>query len=386
MTGGKRGIGMIDELKRLLDQLEDTLDPAEQRAIHERHARALRFEPVDRLPIVMQYPAPPDGQYPPFPHRQAFHDPQKMLFNELVHAFETSICHHASVRDDLPFTIRANCGTVVIASLFGGRWEQHNDDPPWARPYESLDALEAVFDLDPLDFTRGLGPKVIAIYQFYNQAMADYPNVRRCVNVVLPDLQGPFDNAELLRGSDLYMDLYDRPELVRKLMERMVRAQVGFARHLQDLIAERFDGYAHQHATVLPGRILIRNDTPINVSAEMYREHIAGHDESVLSQMGGGGIHFCGKGEHLVPEILKLPSLTAIDLGQPEKNDLDGIYRQTSARRIPIIRLRLPEQDLLSGSAIRRFPTGVSLCHANRSLSEAGKRMATLETCLHRSI
>jgi len=370
---------MIDELKRLLDHLEATLKPAEQAAVHERHARALRFEPVERLPIVMQYPVPADGRFQPYPHREAFQDPAKMLFNELVHAFDTSICYHDRVGDDLPCTVRANCGTVVIASLFGGRWEQHNDDPPWVRPYEGLDALQAVFDIDPLDFTRGLCPKVIDIYRFYNQALADYPNVRQCVHIVLPDLQGPFDNAELLRGSAIYIDLYDSPELVQRLLERMVRAQVGFARHLHDLIREGYSGYSHQHATVLPGHILIRNDTPINISADMYRQHLAPHDEAVLSQMGGGGIHFCGKGDHLVPEILKLPSLTAIDMGQPAKNDLDKAYALCRQCRVPIVRLRVPEEDLLSGTVSRRFPTGASLAHAAPSQERAGQLMTALE-------
>ena len=112
----------------------------------------------------------------------------------------------------------------------------------------------------------------------------------------------------------------------------------------------------------------------------MYREHVAAHDEAVLKQLGGGGIHFCGKGEHLVPEILKLPSLTALDLGQPQKNDLDKIYRLAAVRKIPIVRLRLPEQDLLSGDAVRRFPTGVSLFHAADSLGDASRIMAALRS------
>ena len=202
---------MIDDLKRLLDYLEKNLDANEQKAVHDLHCRALRWEPVERLPIIMQYPLPADIGFRPFPHREAFNDPEKMLFNELVHAFDTSICHHHLVGDDLPFTIRANCGTIIIAALFGGRWEQHNDDPPWARPYKSVDALKAVFDIDPLDFARGICPKVIDIYRFYNQALADRPNLRRCVHIVLPDLQGPFDNAELLRGSEIYIDLCESP-------------------------------------------------------------------------------------------------------------------------------------------------------------------------------
>ncbi|HSW46884.1 MAG TPA: hypothetical protein VLM89_15085 [Phycisphaerae bacterium] len=367
---------MIDELKRLLDDLETRLDAWQQRTTHELHARALRFEPVERLPILFQYPAPADGPFKPFPHREAFNDPRKMLFNELVHAFETSICHHHRVGDDLPFTIRANCGTIVIASLFGGRWEQHNDDPPWARPYESLDAIRAVFDIDPLDFTRGICPRIIDTYRYYAEALAGCPNVRRCVSTVLPDLQGPFDNAELLRGSEIYIDLIEQPDLVRRLLEHMVRAQVGFARFLEDLIHEQYDGFCHQHATALPGHILIRNDTPINISPAMYREHVAEHDEAVLSRMGGGGIHFCGKGDHLVPEILKLPSLTAIDLGQPLMNDLDRVYARCAERRIPIVRLRVSEEEILAGRVRQRFPTGVSLVHAVASIERAREMTA----------
>src|SRR3990172_6812887 len=118
----------------------------------------------------------------------------------------------------------------------------------------------------------------------------------------------------------------------------MVEAQVGMAVHLRSLIREGYEGFSHQHATVLPGHILIRNDTPINISPDMYREHVAAHDEAVLSRLGGGGIHFCGKGEHLVPEILKLPSVTALDLGQPQKNDLDKAYSLAAARKVPIVR------------------------------------------------
>jgi len=367
---------MIDELKKLLDHLEVSLDAGEQSAIHDRHARALSFEPIERLPIIFQYPVPGDAAFKPFPYRQAFDDPGKMLFNELVSAFETSICYHGLVGDDLTFTIRANCGTVIIASMFGARTELHEDNPPWARPYDSVDALQAVFDIDPLDFTRGLCPKIVDIYRYYAQVLERYPNLRSCVKVVLPDLQGPFDNAELLRGSAIYTDLYEAPDLVQRLLETMVKAQAGFARRLQGLIHDDIPGTCHQHATALPGNILIRNDTPINISPAMYREHVAPHDEAVLNQMGGGGIHFCGKGDHLIPAILDVPSLTAIDLGQPEMNDLDAMYARAAERKVPIVRLRVPEDSLRSGAVLKRFPTGASLMHAAQSLDHARDLMS----------
>jgi hypothetical protein len=47
---------------------------------------------------------------------------------------------------------------------------------------------------------------------------------------VLPDLQGPLDTAELLRGSDIYTDLYDRPEMIQHALKVIATAQIGFVR------------------------------------------------------------------------------------------------------------------------------------------------------------
>jgi len=362
---------MIDALKQLLDHLETTLDPDLQAEILKHHVRTLRWEPIHRAPIVLQYPVPLDEPFQPFPHHEALADVEKMLYNELIGGFDTRTCYHHLVGDDLPFTIRANYGTVVIASMYGAAVEVLEDNPPWARPYESVTALEAVFDVDPHDFSRGWCPKVLETYRFYADTLAGYPNVRQCVKIVLPDLQGPFDNAEMLRGSGLYTDLIEAPERVARLLARMADTQVAFARKLMPLLHEPLAGFSHQHATTLPGHVLIRNDTPINISPVMYRDHVAAHDETVLKGLGGGGIHYCGKGDHLIPEILALPSLTAIDMGQPEMNDLDRVYRLLADRRIPLVRVRVPEEQLLSGQAHERFPTGVTFMHAVPSIEHA---------------
>ena len=351
---------MIDELKQLLEHLETTLDVDQQAEVIDLHIRTLNWEPIARPPIVMQYPVPADAPFQPFPHRQALADPEKMLFNELIGGFDTRSCYQHLVGDDVPFTIRANYGTVVIASMFGVKIDTHEDNPPWAHPYGSLDALEAVFDMDPVDFSRGWCPKVFDTYRYYAETLAGYPNVRQCVKRVLPDLQGPFDNAEMLRGSAIYIDLIENPELVHRLLEMMVKTQVALASALRDLLNDGPAGYSHQHATTIPGNILIRNDTPINISPAMYRDHVAPYDGQLLSRLNSGAIHYCGKGDHLVPEIVKVDSVTAIDMGQPEMNDLDTVYTQLTECKVPLVRARVPESQLLSGEAFERFPTGVT--------------------------
>ena len=366
---------MDDRLLRLLAQLEETVDLDEQAAIDGLHQRALGWEPVGRLPLVLAYPLPEDSAYEPYPHGEALDDPAKMLYNELVHAFGTSAVHHPSVGDDLPATIRANMGTGIVASLFGGRIQRMGDDPPWVEPLQSKDAYAAIIERDPRDYAQGWCPTVIERYRYYRETLADYSRLAGLVRLVLPDLQGPLDTVELLVGSRVYIDLYEGPEQVYGALEAVAVAQVGLAKLLTEQTNDGPVGMSHQHATAVRGNILIRNDSSILVSAKMYRELVAPHDGHVLTEMGGGGIHSCGRMEHLAAAYLSLPGIQCIDLGQPEMNDLDAIYGKAEAAQVSLVRVDLPAEQIASGEVMRRFPTGVSLFHQADTLAQAQEIM-----------
>lgn len=365
---------MNPRLNELLDHLAATLTPGREAGIEELHRRALSWQPVKRLPLVLSYPAPP-GRWSPYPHAEAIADPEKMLFNELVSAWGTSICHRETVGDDLPCTIRANFGCVVIASLFGARIEQVEDNPPWVRHFETRSEFAVALQRDPLDFTQGWCPRVVECYEFYRAALAPYPGLARLIKLVLPDLQGPMDTVELLRGSELYVDLYEDPALLADALAWAAAAQAGFERHLAHSVNDGPPGWAHQHGFVMRGPLLIRIDSAIMLSPRMYREQIAPHDERVLRELGGGGLHSCGNINLNGPEYLDVPSAQCLDLGQPELNDLDKLYALAQRRRIPLLRVSVKEEELTSGSVLRRFPTGVSLLHAAKSLDDARRIM-----------
>jgi hypothetical protein len=365
-------------LKELLIRLEAELNPECQRAIDRLHQKALNWEPVERLPLVVNFPYPADHPVQPFPHREIFDDPEKMLFNELVYAFSTSILLHgtgilpdAGLPDDLPYTIRANFGTVIIASLFGARVEQRDDNPPWVRHFQTEEEFLSVLDRDPLDFSMGICPTVAERYRFYLETLRDYPNVLKNVRIVVPDLQGPLDTLELLRGSAVYEDFILNPERTELALQRIAQAQVGFARHLHPFITDGPEGFAHQHATLIKGNILIRNDSAIMISPEMYAAQVARHDEFVLKELDGGGIHSCGKIDFNIPEIFKLPSIQCFDFGQSYLNDMDTVYELAKEKKIPLIRIRADQEELLSGKIQERFPTGVSLVYEAGSFEEA---------------
>lgn len=372
---------MNSRLAELLDHLSQSLTPEREAEIEGLHRRALSWQPVERLPLITSYPAPP-GRFRPFPHAEALADPEKMLFNELVSAWGTSICHRETLGDDLPCTIRANFGTVIIASLFGARIEQTGDDPPWARSFESRQEFVAALDRNPLDFSQGWCPRVVARYAYYRATLARYPALDGMVKRVLPDLQGPLDTVEMLRGSELYIDLCRDPVLVSEALGKVAAAQIGLAKHLAPYLNDGPPGWAHQHGFVIPGQVLLRLDSGLTISSRMYREQIAPHDERVLRELGGGGLHSCGRLAHHAEEYLRVPSVRCLDLGQPELNDLDPLYALARQRRISLIRVTASEAELVSGAVLRRFPTGVSLLYRAESMDKARRVfLAYLEAC-----
>ncbi|MDW8310977.1 MAG: hypothetical protein RMK20_16515, partial [Verrucomicrobiales bacterium] len=317
---------------------------------------------MPRLPVVITHPLPPDARFKPFPHREVFNDPAKMLFNELAYAFDTSPACRDRLNDDLPCTVRANFGTVLIAAMFGARVEQFDDNPPWVmHPDGRGVSLETVLEQDPLDFSRGWCPRVIETYAFFRETLRGWPQLEALIKVVLPDLQSPFDNLELIVGSSVFEDLLARAQRVGAALARVAQAQVGFARRLAEFVTDGPEGFAHQHATMIRGRILLRNDSVILMSPALYRDVIAPHDEFVLRELGGGGIHCCGNVARHAAAFLERAGLECFDFGQSELNDVDAIYRLAQERRVALIRVAVSEAALCSGEILRRFPTGVSL-------------------------
>jgi len=362
-------------LATLLRYLADTLDPARETEIARHHQAALSYEPVERLPLVVSYPLPPDDPWQPFPHSEIFDDPEKMLFNELVSAWDTHLVYRPQVGDDLPATIRANFGTVLVASAFGARAEQVEDNPPWVRPFGSRAELAAALSRGPVDLTAGWLPRVVERYRFYREVLALYPPLPQVIRLVLPDLQGPVDTLEMLCGSALYADLIGDPVFVAQALETVAAAQIALAQQLAPFVNDGPDGFAHQHGFTIRGRILLRGDSAIMVSPRMYRKQLAPYDARVLAELGGGGIHSCGNFMHNVGAMLELPALQCLDFGQSPLNDVDAIYAQARPRRIALVRVQVTAEELHNNELCRRlrdrFPTGVTLLHAAPSLDAA---------------
>jgi uroporphyrinogen-III decarboxylase len=84
---------------------------------------------------------------------------------------------------------------------------------------------------------------------------------------------------------------------------------------------------------------MLRADSAMNLSKDMYRQFSQPYDQRLMDEFGGGAIHFCGKGDHYISEMAKINGLRAINLSQPHLNRMETIYIHTIDRGINLIGL-----------------------------------------------
>jgi hypothetical protein len=277
------------------------------------------------------------------------------------------------LKDDSPLAIRNDHGTIQIASLVGGVWEMHEDNYPWVKALGSTDAIRALVEADEaIDWSGGVLPQSVRTLEFYREMLSRYPKCQEAIQISLPDLQGPIDTADILWGSELFVMILAEPDLVTALLERIVRTMLAVAKRFRDYTHDRLDPEATtQHGYNIPGRLMIRNDSAIMVSPDTYRDMVAPHDARLLGEVGSGSIHFCGNGQHLIEPMLEIPDLRGVDFGQAGMMDIKRIYESASARHVALTCLKPSKQDLVSGQAMRDFPTGVVLLYNTASVQDA---------------
>jgi hypothetical protein len=255
--------------------------------------------------------------------------------------------------------VRCNYGTGIIPTLFGAElfvMDAEMDTLPTTVPLGGLGATNLNDSLAPADATKsaeavkrlldrgvpdldaGLGGKVFEMAAFYQKLFAPYPKVRRYVHLYHPDMQGPMDICELLWGSSLFMALVEAPDLVLALLELVTETYIAFMDAWAALVP--FEGEHTVHwAMVHKGRIMLRDDSAMNLSPRMFDRFIKPYDGRLLAHYGGGGIHFCGRGDHYIASAAEIPALTTINLSQPEYNDMDRLFDHTVDRGINIVGL-----------------------------------------------
>ena len=364
------------ELDRLLSHVSEGIDIEHCHAVNERYRRTLAYEDVDRPPLVVQpafghvfdLPAP-WSRFHRYSYREAFDSPCAMLQNMLLDHIVPGLI----LGDDNPLAIRNNHGTIQIASAVGGNWMLREDDFPWIEHFESLDPIERIADATgPVDLSMGVLPRSFATLWYYRQKLDQFPPCGDAVKIAVPDLQGPLDTADLLWGSDIYYAFTDAPDLLGRLLFRLADVMLQVHAAYKPLTRDPLDPVSNtQHGYQIPGRLLIRDDSAIMLSPDTYAQHVRPHDVRLLREVGGGAIHFCGNGQHLIEKMIESEEVKGLDFGEIHLMDASRIYGACRERKVSVHRVTPPREDIVSGRAKQLFPTGAVFVYESDSVEDA---------------
>jgi len=315
-----------------------------------------RIDPIVEDELFAQWQAFADGRVTegifcprrPAPAAPALEWPH-VLVNDALEDFELMAlqqfegCSQALAEGTgaLP-AVRCNYGTAILPSLFGAElflMDKDLDTLPTCRPLEGgAEAVKRLLDRGVPEPNAGQGGAVLEMGRYYQQLLRDYPKLSKYVYIYHPDLQGPLNVCEMLWGGSLYVDFYDKPDLIGDFLSLIVETYLAFMRQWTAIVSP-LDGYGVHWSMLHRGRIMVRDDAATNLSPEMFEAFVRPYDQRLLDECGGGGIHFCGRGDHFIAGVAGMSGVYAVNMTQPEHNNLETVFRHTIDEGIHLIGL-----------------------------------------------
>jgi len=338
---------MNQELRKCLEDMEARINPQEEERLLQRWIDFTedQFEDGAFSPRRSN-PSPPSFEWPAVSINAGLEDYDMMALQQY------GLCsQYLTEGNGKLLAIRCNYGTSILPSLFGVEpftMDEELDTLPTSKPLEDVEAIERIVDAGVPDIHQGYGEKVFEMGERYLAISEDYPKIGEYVHIYHPDLQGPMDICEIVWGSTIFYALYDRPDLVKALLEIVTETYIEFMHDWKELVSFRDGGNVHW-GLFHEGNIMLRDDSAMNLSPEMFDEFVQPYDQRLLDEFGGGAIHFCGKGDHYIAHMSEMDELHAIHISQPECNDMETIYTHTIDKGIKIIGLnREAAEDALA--------------------------------------
>ena len=337
---------MISITHKCLDLLENLIDLEHVQKTRNLQKAAFTFQPVDHIPTVINYDVSPD-EWPIYGFDEIYENREKMLLNEL-----RPVYIGAKLQDDRLYGIRANYGTGIIASIFGCETRVFDNTLPIGI-HVSPEKLAEILESEEPDINSGIMPRVFETAGYFRQILSGYPKLSQVIGSQMFDIQGPFDNASIIWGSDIFYALYDNPDKVKLLCSKITNVILKSAwrlRQIDNCPVQEHDG-AWNHL----GGFCVRLDSCINLSAEHYTSISKPFDEQLLKAIGGW-IHFCGNANQWWKHLLDIPKLKGINPYQGEFYHLYELYEKCEHAGVPVVQWMVP----LDSRCRERIRTGFS--------------------------
>lgn len=340
---------MNDTVTAWLEKLEKAIDLDWERQKLRIWKHVLDLKPVeDCFEVYRSAGGRPVGEWPAILINDAIADPAKMLLRELAGVYSV-VCQRTY---HIP-NIRCNYGTCILPSLFGAQtfWmEDVQDILPTNKPLGE-GAIDGLLAAGMPDLSGGFGGRVFETAEYFKEVLKPYPKLSEVIWIYHPDLQGPIDVVELLWGSEMFYAFYDQPERVKAITEMVTQTYTAFMKRWMQVIPPRDHTHTVHWGRMWKGQVMLRDDSIVNLSSEMYEQFVRPYDERILQQFEGGAIHFCGHVDHCIDSLTESNWLTAINPSQPHLNDMRKIHAASVGKGII---LDCPKSRHLAGLDVTR--------------------------------
>jgi hypothetical protein len=217
---------------------------------------------------------------------------------ELVRAFPTVSYWDLKRTEDLA-TVSGVYGAYPVPHLFGVPLIYRRDRWPALHPEKLLKPAE----IERLDAKRVLeSPVMEDILRQMDIIEKEWGTIHGYLN-----WQGVLNNAFNLRGQALFIDLYDKPDLVRRFFTVITEVMINLARRVQE--RQRASGFAVNQFSV-------SNCVMNMISPDQYAEFVRPFDRRIAASFERFGVHTCNWDVTPYIEVLaELPRLGYLDMG-----------------------------------------------------------------------
>jgi hypothetical protein len=341
-------------IEKYLDDLDRRIDPEVEDGLFDQWRTFADGRLVEGVFSPRRRgPSPPRIEWPHVLVNDALEDCEAMALQQL------ELCSKALAEGSgALLAVRCNYGTAILPSLFGGErflMEREIDTLPACRSLEGgAEAVKRLLDQGVPDLDAGQGATTFRMGQYFKQLLSDCPQISKHVYVYHPDLQGPMNVCEMLWGSSLYVDLYDKPDLVKDFLSLITETYIRFMRRWNQIVTP-LAGYGVHWSMLHRGQIMVRDDAATNLSPAMYEDFIRPCDQRLLDELGGGAIHFCGRGDHLIAKLSQLSGIHAVNTTQPALNNVETIFAHTIDKQVNLLGFEreIADQALRQGRPLR---------------------------------
>lgn len=181
-----------------------------------------------------------------------------------------------------------------------------------SKPPEVICANMTENSIDLLDKNKILN------HELWQQTLKQFETLEKKYGYVEShiNLQGVQNIAFDLRGNELFIDYYENPELVKKLVEVITRMMIDTGKFITARSKVSSHGVTAITGLVMPDVYLTSNCTVEMISNDIYEEFLLQADNQLSQEFKPFGIHHCGKSmEHVIDGYKRVKGLKFAEVG-----------------------------------------------------------------------